>query len=158
MIIDYMPGGHLFNIIQIHGHLTESQVRFYAAEVLLALDALHQQSIIYRDLKPENILLDELGHIKLTDFNLSKIILESDKCNSFAGTAEYLAPEVVQRENYTNLIDFWTLGILIYEMLAGISPFKGSNRSQIFEKILNNEVVYKPWFSNEAKVLIGQLL
>ena len=99
MVMDYMPGGELFQLIRAVGRLSEAKARFYAAEILLALEDLHQNLIIYRDLKPENVLLDGMGHVKLADFNLSKLVEDgATRTFTFCGTAEYLAPEVLRGE------------------------------------------------------------
>lgn len=123
-------------------------VRFYAAELILALDYLHKLGIIYRDLKPENVLLNSDGHIKLTDFGISKqgIFPSSDfederMAYSVVGTVEYLAPEIVKKQGHDNKADFWSLGILLYELYTGHTPFDESdNQFQVMKKIVNDEL------------------
>ena len=116
---------------------TEEDVKFYLAELALALDHLHSLGIIYRDLKPENILLDSEGHIKLTDFGLSKeSIFDEKKTYSFCGTVEYMAPEVVNRKGHGTAADWWSYGVLMFEMLTGALPFQGANRKETMTQIL----------------------
>mmetsp|Transcript_6662 Transcript_6662/g.11211 ORF Transcript_6662/g.11211 Transcript_6662/m.11211 type:complete len:183 (+) Transcript_6662:625-1173(+) len=134
----------------------------YAAEILLALEYLHTQGVIYRDLKPENVLLDSEGHVKLTDFGLSKINeRESDLTYTFCGTPEYLAPEVIQGDGYGKEVDYWAFGLLLYEMLSGINPFKigrNKNKYQKLQLIMETRIKMLPMFSKEASSLLQQLL
>jgi serine/threonine protein kinase len=118
-IFDYINGGELFFHLNKNYYFSEERTRFYAAEILTALEYLHSNEIIFRDLKPENILLDNAGHIKLTDFGLAKDISKCKKTSSICGTAEYMAPEVLLGKEYSCSVDMWSLGILIYEMLTG---------------------------------------
>ncbi|MGH0142234.1 UNVERIFIED_CONTAM: hypothetical protein FKN15_076094 [Acipenser sinensis] len=116
---------------------TEEDVKFYLAELALGLDHLHSVGIIYRDLKPENILLDEVGHIKLTDFGLSKEAIDHEKkAFSFCGTVEYMAPEVVNRQGHNHSADWWSYGVLMFEMLTGSLPFQGKDRKETMNLIL----------------------
>lgn len=134
-IIEYVPGGELFKLLQKRGKFHESVAAFYAAEVFMCLKYLHKDlNTIYRDQKPENIQLDEDGHIKLTDFGLSKKGVM--RASSFCGTPQYLAPEVLKRQNYNKMVDFWTLGCLIYEMLHGTPPFDIVMRKESDQQIL----------------------
>jgi len=121
LILQYASGGELFTYLQKEGMLMEEQARFYLAEILLALEHLHSLGIIYRDLKPENILLDHTGHIMLTDFGLSKVALEEDdmKTRTFCGTVEYMAPETVAHDVYGKVVDWWSFGALMYDMMVG---------------------------------------
>jgi len=189
-VMEYCAGGEFFRMLQKQPNkcLTEDQVRFYAAEVLLALEYLHILGFIYRDLKPENILLHESGHIRLTDFDLSKMVTpvapkvikhqgfnpfkrnqapEIIDCepiesmtNSFVGTEEYIAPEVIGGRGHSSSVDWWTLGILMYEMLYGRTPFKGKDQNGTFDNIVNNELDYPvtPHVSDSCKKLIKKLL
>lgn len=165
-IMEYCAGGEFFRMLQKQPHrcLSEDVVRFYAAEVLLALEYLHMMGFIYRDLKPENILLHESGHIRLTDFDLSKQTVSTldptvtkslfsslkkskidtkqiQQFNSFVGTEEYIAPEVISGQGHSSSVDWWTFGILIYEMLFGTTPFKGITQGETFANILNNKLI-----------------
>uniref|UniRef100_A0A672SX98 non-specific serine/threonine protein kinase n=1 Tax=Sinocyclocheilus grahami TaxID=75366 RepID=A0A672SX98_SINGR len=130
LILDFLRGGDLFTRLSKEVMFTEEDVKFYLAELALALDHLHGLGIIYRDLKPENILLDEDGHIKLTDFGLSKESIDHEnKAYSFCGTVEYMAPEVVNRRGHTYSADWWSYGVLMFEMLTGTLPFQGKDRA-----------------------------
>lgn len=119
----------------------EKRAKFYIAEILLALDHLHKLGIIYRDLKPENVLIGVDGHIKLTDFGVSKLGANEDLAYSFVGTPAYLAPEIVKGFGHSQKVDVWSLGLVLYEMLSGYQPFKFKNKSkfEIFQLIMNSE-------------------
>lgn len=117
IVLEYVPGGELFNYTRKQKCLSTNAARFYAAELITVLDYLHSLHIIYRDLKPENILIDAAGHIKLADFGFAKIV--ADRTWTICGTPEYLAPEIIQRKGYGFSVDWWALGILIYELLVG---------------------------------------
>jgi len=134
LVFDYVQGGELFFHLDKSQYFTEERARFYAAEVLLTLEFLHSKKIIFRDLKPENILLDTTGHIKITDFGLAKDFSgkAKEKANSFCGTAEYLAPEIVKGIEYDKSVDYWALAILLYEMLTGAPPFEDDNRKNLY--------------------------
>uniref|UniRef100_A0AAY4DYH5 non-specific serine/threonine protein kinase n=1 Tax=Denticeps clupeoides TaxID=299321 RepID=A0AAY4DYH5_9TELE len=137
LILDFLRGGDVFTRLSKEVMFTEEDVKFYLAELALALDHLHNLGIVYRDLKPENILLDEAGHIKLTDFGLSKESVDQDKkAYSFCGTVEYMAPEVVNRRGHTQSADWWSLGVLMFEMLTGTLPFQGKDRNETMNMIL----------------------
>uniref|UniRef100_A0A8C6KR50 Ribosomal protein S6 kinase n=1 Tax=Nothobranchius furzeri TaxID=105023 RepID=A0A8C6KR50_NOTFU len=139
LILDFLRGGDVFTRLSKEVMFTEEDVKFYLAELALALDHLHNLGIVYRDLKPENILLDEAGHIKLTDFGLSKESVDADKkAYSFCGTVEYMAPEVVNRRGHTQSADWWSLGVLMFEMLTGTLPFQGKDRNETMNMILNS--------------------
>ncbi|KAI9138445.1 kinase-like domain-containing protein [Paraphysoderma sedebokerense] len=159
LVLDYMNGGELFYHLQKEQVFSEQRVKFYTAELVLALEHLHKHGIVYRDLKPENILLDSTGHIALTDFGLCKENLSFDQTtNTFCGTAEYLAPEVLTGTGYNKSVDWWSLGILLYEMTAGLPPFYSENVNVMYQKILHAEIQFPPVFSEHAKSLIIGLL
>ncbi|KAJ7175925.1 AGC/Akt protein kinase [Mycena filopes] len=124
LVLAFVNGGELFHHLQREQRFNEERARFYSAELLLALEHLHELDVVYRDLKPENILLDFTGHIALCDFGLCKLNMKADdKTNTFCGTPEYLAPEILNGHGYNKTIDWWTLGVLLFEMLAGLPPF-----------------------------------
>lgn len=177
-------GGEFFRALQTRKTkcISEEDAKFYASEVTAALEYLHLLGFIYRDLKPENILLHQSGHIMLSDFDLSiqakdaktpvvkgnaqstvvdtKICSDGFRTNSFVGTEEYIAPEVIRGNGHTAAVDWWTLGILIYEMLFGFTPFKGDNTNETFSHILKNEVTFpnNNEISRNCKDLIKKLL
>ena len=158
MITEYMPGGEMFYHLHMNDHFNENKARFYIAEIVLAINHLHKNNILYRDLKPENILLDELGHIKLTDFGLSKIMnnIEKDKTYTVCGTPIYVAPEVLTGQGYNKLVDWWSVGVLLYEFLAGYSPYREA-RTKIDIKIYKKNLEQDPLISDTAFDLIKKL-
>ncbi|CDW75713.1 rps6 protein kinase [Stylonychia lemnae] len=159
LVLDYCPGGELFFYISQIGRFKEQSAKFYAANILLALECLHQNDIIYRDLKPENILIDRDGFAKLTDFGLSKDNFYSDsQTNSFCGTAEYLAPEVLNKKGYNFACDWWSFGCVVYEMLSAIPPFYSKKRSEIYDKIRFKNPNFYHYHSKDAMDLISRLL
>lgn len=153
LVLDFVRGGDLFTRLNSEVMFTEEDVKFYLAESLLALTHLHSLGIIYRDLKPENILLDEEGHIKLTDFGLSKESLD-DKAYSFCGTVEYMSPEVIARQGHTKSADFWSLGVVMFEMLTGVLPFQGENRKETMHQIIKIKLSMPLYLSLEAQSLL----
>nr|XP_014434719.1 ribosomal protein S6 kinase alpha-2 isoform X1 [Pelodiscus sinensis] len=158
LILDFLRGGDLFTRLSKEVMFTEEDVKFYLAELALALDHLHSLGIIYRDLKPENILLDEEGHIKITDFGLSKEAIDHDKrAYSFCGTIEYMAPEVVNRRGHTQSADWWSFGVLMFEMLTGSLPFQGKDRKETMALILKAKLGMPQFLSTEAQSLLRAL-
>lgn len=188
LCMEYCMGGEFFRALQTRETKTidEEDAKFYAAEVTAALEYLHMLGFIYRDLKPENILLHQLGHIMLSDFDLSKqsasiknpeiqfsknhnssnptidtkACIDGFRTNSFVGTEEYIAPEVIRGKGHTSAVDWWTLGIFIYEMLYGTTPFKGRDRKTTFGNVLKRDVRFPPTksVSSQCKSLIKKLL
>ncbi|KAH8868372.1 cAMP-dependent protein kinase catalytic subunit PRKX [Schistosoma japonicum] len=136
MLFEYVCGGELFKYLREVGHFTSETTRFYTSEIILALKYLHSLHIIYRDLKPENLLLDYSGHLKMTDFGFAKHV--KDRTYSLCGTPEYLAPEILQGKGHNHAADWWTTGIIIYEMLVGRPPFydENDNRLHVYQKIV----------------------
>lgn len=156
LVMDYVPGGELFRQIRTKKGFSEEHAKFYAAEVMLALEYLHTRDIAYRDLKPENILIDHRGHIKLTDFGFAKKV--TDITWTVCGTPDYLAPEIIRSQGYTKAVDWWSLGVLIYEMLTGQPPFTAKNPIDQYQKILECDLSWPEDMSAEAKDLIQNLL
>ncbi|KAK1891037.1 Ribosomal protein S6 kinase alpha-2 [Dissostichus eleginoides] len=158
LILDFLRGGDLFTRLSKEVMFTEEDVKFYLAELALALDHLHSLGIIYRDLKPENILLDEEGNIKITDFGLSKEAIDHDKrAYSFCGTIEYMAPEVVNRRGHTQSADWWSFGVLMFEMLTGTLPFQGKDRKETMALILKAKLGMPQFLSHEVQSLLRAL-
>ncbi|XP_016372251.1 ribosomal protein S6 kinase 2 alpha-like isoform X6 [Sinocyclocheilus rhinocerous] len=158
LILDFLRGGDLFTRLSKEVMFTEEDVKFYLAELALGLDHLHGLGIIYRDLKPENILLDEEGHIKLTDFGLCKEAIDYEKkAYSFCGTVEYMAPEVVNRQGHTHSADWWSFGVLMFEMLTGSLPFQGKDRKETMNLILKARLGMPQFLSAEAQNLLRAL-
>ncbi|CCK72872.1 serine/threonine protein kinase SCH9 KNAG_0M00190 [Huiozyma naganishii CBS 8797] len=159
LVTDYMSGGELFWHLQKEGRFSEDRAKFYIAELVLALEYLHDNDIVYRDLKPENILLDANGNIALCDFGLSKADLK-DRTNTFCGTTEYLAPELLLDETgYTKMVDFWSLGVLIFEMCCGWSPFFAEDNQKMYQKIAFGKVKFpRDVLSAEGRSFVKGLL
>ncbi|XP_048458471.1 ribosomal protein S6 kinase alpha-3 isoform X9 [Rhincodon typus] len=158
LLLDFLRGGDLFTRLSKEVMFTEEDVKFYLAELALALDHLHSLGIIYRDLKPENILLDEQGHIKLTDFGLSKESIDHEKkAYSFCGTVEYMAPEVVNRRGHTQSADWWSFGVLMFEMLTGTLPFQGKDRKETMTMILKAKLGMPQFLSPDSQSLLRML-
>ncbi|XP_065144320.2 ribosomal protein S6 kinase alpha-1 isoform X1 [Paramisgurnus dabryanus] len=158
LILDFLRGGDLFTRLSKEVMFTEEDVKFYLAELALGLDHLHTLGIIYRDLKPENILLDEEGHIKLTDFGLCKEAIDHEKkAYSFCGTVEYMAPEVVNRQGHAHSADWWSFGVLMFEMLTGSLPFQGKDRKETMNLILKARLGMPQFLSSEAQSLLRAL-
>ncbi|TDH01583.1 hypothetical protein EPR50_G00181940 [Perca flavescens] len=150
-VMEYVNGGDLMFQIQRSRKFDEARSRFYAAEVTSALMFLHRHGVIYRDLKLDNILLDAEGHCKLADFGMCKEgILDGVSTTTFCGTPDYIAPEILQELDYGPSVDWWALGVLMYEMMAGQPPFEADNEDDLFESILHDDVLYPVWLSKEA--------
>lgn len=138
-----MAGGELFYHMKKRHSVDEYTAKYYAVEILFGLEYLHSNKIIYRDLKPENILVTADGHLRLTDFGLSKVLRNEDRAYTMCGTPEYLAPEVVlSKDGYSYSCDFWSLGCVIYEMLIGFPPFYSRDRKQMFRNRLKEEIPF----------------
>lgn len=168
LIMDYYPGGSMFYHLRKSKRFTEDRVRLYMAQLLTALMHLHSKQIAYRDLKLENILMDPKGNIALTDFGLSKEgqlvdgAIRASQADSgmktICGTAEYMAPELLRHQPYGKVVDWWSYGILLFEMLTGRTPFVDRNRRQMFKNIMQSEIIYPSHISSGARSLISKLL
>eukprot|EP00948_MAST-09A_sp_MAST-9A-sp1_P003657 g3657.t1 len=166
MVMEFAMGGELFFWLKQYGVFKEDRAKLYCAEVLLALDCLHKHEIVYRDLKPENILMDEEGHLKLADFGLAKGGVsvssgseEDGGTATFCGTPEYLAPEILINKGHGLAVDWWSLGVLLYEMLVGNPPFYSRNHKRMYQKILNDPLRLPEKLRNTAPGdLISKLL
>lgn len=159
MILDYFTGGELFFHLKNKGKFDLYRAKFYAAEIASALECLHNNKIVYRDLKPENVLLDNEGHIKLTDFGLSKDDVSANEItHTFCGTPEYLAPEVIHGQGYGQAVDWWSLGTLLYEMLTGLPPFYNQNLQMMYEKIIRGKLTFPDYLDADARSLLSGLL
>ncbi|KAG6616594.1 AGC protein kinase [Phytophthora cinnamomi] len=158
-VMDFYNGGTLHFHLRRAMHFDEVRTRFYAAQLVLAISHLHTYNIVYRDLKPENILLDDQGYIALTDFGLSHDHFDSkDGMQTFCGTPEYIAPELIRRVPYGKAVDYWSLGVLIFEMLAGYTPFYHANRKRNFQNIVKLPLRFPSEFSDDARSLLRGLI
>uniref|UniRef100_A0A8C5R169 protein kinase C n=1 Tax=Leptobrachium leishanense TaxID=445787 RepID=A0A8C5R169_9ANUR len=149
-VMEYLPGGDL--MMHIHSNVfSQTATSFYSACVILGLQFLHEQKIIYRDLKLDNLLMDANGFVKIADFGLCKEGMGyGDRTNTFCGTPEFLAPEVLTETSYTYAVDWWGLGVLIYEMLVGECPFPGDDEEEVFDSIVNEEIRYPRFLASES--------
>ena len=158
MVMDYVPGGELFSHLRKMGKFTLGMTLFYASELTAAIGYMHRNGVIYRDLKPENLLLSGRGHLKLCDFGFAKYVEDGDITFTLCGTAEYLAPEIIKGKGHGKAVDWYALGILIFEMLVGYPPFYDDHPFGIYEKILRAKLVFPSTINPAAKDLIKHLL
>lgn len=164
LVMEFMPGGDLFALLQNVGSLTEETAKFYASEIAAAIAHLQYAGIIHRDIKPDNLLIDEAGHIKLGDFGLSKLAFKvddkelGDDVSVAAGTPEYLAPEILRGQQVTGAADWWSFGILLYEMVEGSPPFTGDTTEEIFRKASTGAYEWSVEVSDELRDLVAGLL
>ncbi|XP_026056457.1 3-phosphoinositide-dependent protein kinase 1-like [Carassius auratus] len=159
--LSYAKNGELLKYIRKIGSFDETCTRFYSAEIVCALEYLHQKGIIHRDLKPENVLLSEEMHIQITDFGTAKQLSSDSKqarANSFVGTAQYVSPELLTEKSACKSSDLWALGCIIYQLVAGLPPFRAGNEYLIFQKIIKLEYEFPEKFFPKAKDLVEQLL
>ncbi|CAI2372955.1 unnamed protein product [Moneuplotes crassus] len=157
-VLDFVNGGELYTHLTNEGIFSVEKAKFYAAEITLALECLHQNDIIYRDLKPQNILLDYQGHIKLVDFGLCKKLSKKGLAYSILGSPDYIAPEILTEEGHDKCVDWWSLGILIYRMLSGRCPFTDVDPESIFERIQNDDLNIPDSFTEDQQSIVSDLL
>jgi serine/threonine protein kinase len=141
--MEYVQGGELFYHLNQRGKFTEDEIRFYAAEIVTFLSLMHEHGIIYRDLKPENILVAKNGHLKFTDFGLSKDGMEFEDREltfSVCGTPEYIAPEIIKREGHGAAVDWWSLGILLFELYTGKPPIQDTTQMKVLRRIISGNI------------------
>ena len=156
--MEFLNGGDLMFHIVDSNKFAEDRARFYAAEILCGLQFLHNEGIIYRDLKLDNVLLDSAGHCKISDFGMCKKIEPNGKAQTFCGTPDYIAPEILRGQMYGFAVDFWSYGVLVFEMLNGYSPFHGRDEEELFRAIQHGNVVYPNHMSRESRTFIAGLL
>uniref|UniRef100_A0A665UCU2 Protein kinase C n=1 Tax=Echeneis naucrates TaxID=173247 RepID=A0A665UCU2_ECHNA len=157
-VMEYLNGGDLMFHIQDKGRFDLNRATFYAAEIIIGLQFLHTKGIIYRDLKLDNVMLDKDGHIKIADFGMCKEnVFGEARATTFCGTPDYIAPEILHGQKYTFSVDWWSFGVLVYEMLIGQSPFQGDDEDELFESIRSDVPHYPRWITKEAKSLLEQL-
>jgi protein kinase A len=156
ILLEYVQGGELFTYLRTVQSLKNEEAVFYAAQVILMFEYLHSKNIVYRDLKPENLLIDAQGYLKLTDFGFAKVI--DNRTYTLCGTPEYLAPEILLQKGHGKPVDWWCLGILIYEMLVGIDPFSDEEPMAVYQNILKGRIKFPSIFDKDAKSLIKHLL
>lgn len=160
LILEYAQGGELFTHLATERMFPEDTAAFYMAEMVLALEHLHHTvGVVYRDLKPENCLLDAEGHLLLTDFGLSKVAVEgADRCKSFLGTIEYMAPEIILGQMYDKAVDWWSFGAMGFDLLTGAPPFQANNHAKIQQKIVKNKLAIPYFIGPDAKDFLTRLL
>ena len=161
MVIDFCPGGDLETMIHENkGPFTEEKAKFIACEILMAIKDLHRRNIIYRDLKPDNVVIDDHGHCQLIDFGMAKtnVTMAQKGAKTFCGSVKYLAPEMLKKVGHGQALDWYLLGVLLYEMLVGVTPYFSTNKDQLFDNIINGKLKLPRNFSLEAKSLIIGLL
>ncbi|XP_037101369.1 cGMP-dependent protein kinase 1 isoform X1 [Syngnathus acus] len=157
MVMEFCSGGEIWTKLKEVGRFDEQIAVFCTACVVEAYAYLHKKSIMYRDLKPENLMLDARGYVKLVDFGFARELVSGEKSYSFVGTPEYMAPEIIKNQGHDFAVDFWSLGILIYELLVGSPPFSSSEPQNIYAKILDGVLTYPPYLSEAAKSIISKL-
>ncbi|XP_053991945.1 putative serine/threonine-protein kinase PRKY [Hylaeus volcanicus] len=156
IVLEFVPGGEFFTFLRKSRRFENSVACFYASQITLIFEYLHSKNIVYRDLKPENLLIAQDGYLKLTDFGFSKLV--DSRTYTLCGTPEYIAPEILTYKGHGKPVDWWTLGILIYEMLVGHPPFIDDEPLGIYRKILDGKIIFPRYFDKHAKALVKRLL
>mmetsp|Transcript_102295 Transcript_102295/g.292818 ORF Transcript_102295/g.292818 Transcript_102295/m.292818 type:complete len:285 (-) Transcript_102295:3808-4662(-) len=156
MVLEYVQGGELFTHLRKAGRFDHPTAKFYSASVVSIFEYLHKSDVIYRDLKPENLLFDAAGYLKITDFGFAKVV--TFKTYTLCGTPEYIAPEVLLNKGHGKGVDWWTLGILTYEMLAGQPPFVDEDPMGIYQQILNGKLNFPRYMEHNVKSLLKKIL
>ena len=149
LALELINGGELFTYLRGIGRFPVEQARLYIAQIISIFEYLHSKDIIYRDLKPENILIHKIGYLKLTDFGFAKVV--EGRTYTLCGTPEYLAPEIILNKGHGKPVDWWTCGILLYEMIAGIDPFSDDDPMMVYQKILKGKIKFPSGFDSNAK-------
>ena len=164
LVMPFVNGGELDRICIKRRRLEESEVKFYIAQIIIGIGELHEKDIVHRDLKLSNILLDHTGYIKIIDFGLAKNLKQGDLAKSFAGTQHYLAPEILTSKGSNKAVDWWSVGVILYEMIFGYTPFRGNSRKGVAQKIINANLEFPERsssslnYSDEVVDLISKLL
>lgn len=156
ILMEFANGGELFTHLRQEGRLSNEEARFLSGEMILAFECIHAFHVVYRDLKPENVVIDVEGHLKLTDFGFAKVV--EDRTFTLCGTPEYLAPEIIQSKGHGRGVDWWALGVLIFEMIAGYPPFYDESPFGIYQKVLAGRVDFPRHFDVKAKDIVRRLL
>lgn len=156
LVLELVQGGELFTYLRQSGRFLAPQASFYAAQVTMMFEYLHSKNVIYRDLKPENILIGTDGYLKLTDFGFAKIV--EGRTYTLCGTPEYICPEILLNKGHAKAVDWWTLGILVYELIAGIDPFTDPDPMNIYRKVLSGKIVFPKGFDKNARSLVKHLV
>ena len=153
---EFIPGGDLFNLLKIENNFSIDKAQFYAGQIVFVFEYLHSKNIVYRNLKPENILINKNGYIKIADFQFAKVV--TDRTYTMCGTPGYLAPEIILNRGHGLSVDWWTLGVLLYEMICGVDPFADDDPMKVYENILEGNIKFSSHFDDKSKSLIKHLL
>ena len=156
LLFEFVKGGDLFNLLKVENNFSIDKAQFYAGQIVFVFEYLHSKNIVYRNLKPENILINYNGYIKIADFQFAKEI--TDRTYTMCGTPGYLAPEIIRNKGHGLSVDWWTLGVLLYEMICGVDPFADDDPMKVYEKILEGNIKFSSHFDDKSKSLIKHLL
>lgn len=158
-LLEFVPGGELFDVIKRERKLCQDHAKFYAANVIAAVEYLHSQNVAFRDLKSENLLLDRRGYLKVIDFGMSRFVRQGCRCTTFAGTLDYVSPEILRQEPYEQNVDWWALGCLVHEMLTGSPPFVGSEEERLRQMVSHSLAEMDgPGIESRARDFVRSLL